>query len=199
MEQPEGFIKDPNKCCKLIKSQYGFKQAPEAWNDCFVALTAESSTSISSTVDEFKLDHHPTSRPSADAFATSIVTTPIDALIRLALDESNLLHCPGSLTTAETAESAGASASAIVMAKIDLLMRSTTEESRLWHCPGFLTSVEKAELTKLSPTANIDINSARTRSGSTTKESNFEPGLETPTSVGTAQFTQILPTGCYTF
>lgn len=31
MRQPEGFIKDPTKVCKLKKALYGLKQAPRAW------------------------------------------------------------------------------------------------------------------------------------------------------------------------
>lgn len=35
MEQPENYIKEPNKVCKLVKSLYGLKQAPRQWNKKF--------------------------------------------------------------------------------------------------------------------------------------------------------------------
>lgn len=35
MEQPENYITDPNKVCKLNKSLYGLKQAPRMWNRKF--------------------------------------------------------------------------------------------------------------------------------------------------------------------
>ena len=35
MEQPEGYVTNPNKVCKLVKSLYGLKQAPRQWNKKF--------------------------------------------------------------------------------------------------------------------------------------------------------------------
>lgn len=35
MEQPENYVKDPDKVCKLVKSLYGLKQAPRQWNKKF--------------------------------------------------------------------------------------------------------------------------------------------------------------------
>ena len=35
MEQPEHYVSDPNKVCKLNKSLYGLKQAPRQWNKKF--------------------------------------------------------------------------------------------------------------------------------------------------------------------
>ena len=32
MKQPEGFVDDPNKVCKLNKGIYGLKQAARLWN-----------------------------------------------------------------------------------------------------------------------------------------------------------------------
>jgi hypothetical protein len=38
MQQPDGYVGDPNKVCRLIKSLYGLKQAPRAW---FLKLKSE--------------------------------------------------------------------------------------------------------------------------------------------------------------
>ncbi len=38
MRQPEGYIGDSNKVCKLSKSLYGLKQAPRCWNKKFVSF-----------------------------------------------------------------------------------------------------------------------------------------------------------------
>jgi len=35
MEQPEGYIQDKSKVCRLNKSIYGLKQAPRCWNRRF--------------------------------------------------------------------------------------------------------------------------------------------------------------------
>lgn len=41
MDQPEGYIKDTGKVCRLKRSLYGLKQAPRAWNKCFSDFLSE--------------------------------------------------------------------------------------------------------------------------------------------------------------
>lgn len=37
MQQPQGFVQQPNLVCKLLKSLYGLKQAPRVWFECFTS------------------------------------------------------------------------------------------------------------------------------------------------------------------
>jgi hypothetical protein len=53
MEQPENYVKNDNKVCKLVKSLYGLKQAPRQWNkkfDSFLKLFDLQQSSIDKCV-----------------------------------------------------------------------------------------------------------------------------------------------------